>query len=164
MKAAERRQRDTEIFMYRRRGLSLATLAHTYGLTERQCRRIIDKERERQAASFDRVAEERLDQIYDAYEAAAEELALAADQATSSSGKVLAIAARARIIREQACLLAEAGLLPSYRPRYIEDTASLSVSLADILKRDGVPKETIFRCVDAIADWTNHRLRAAPPK
>ena len=151
-------------FMYRRRGLSLDTLARTYGLTDRQCRRIIDKERERQGASFDRVAEVRLEQIYEAYEAAAEELALAADQATSPSGKVLAIAARARIVRDQACLLAEAGLLPSYRPRYLEDSASLALSIADILERDGVPKQTILKCGDAIADWTDHRLQAEPPK
>jgi Mor family transcriptional regulator len=45
MNAAGRRQRDAQIFMYRRRGLSLATLARAYGLTDRQCRRIIDKER-----------------------------------------------------------------------------------------------------------------------
>jgi hypothetical protein len=110
------------------------------------------------------VAEERIEQIYDAYQAAAEELALVADWATSASGKVLAISARARIIREQVRLLADAGLLPSYKPRYIEDSTPLALSIADILHRDGVPKETIFKCGDAIADWTDHRLQAEPPK
>ena len=63
MKAAARRKRDAQIFMYRRRGMSLGVLAHSYSLTERQCRRIIDKERERQAASFDPEAETRFEHL-----------------------------------------------------------------------------------------------------
>jgi hypothetical protein len=107
---------------------------------------------------------QRIDQIYDAYQAAAEELALVADWATSASGKVLAISARARIIREQARLLADAGLLPSYKPRCLEDSTPLALSIADILHSDGVPNQTILKCGDAISDWTDHRLQTAPPK
>jgi hypothetical protein len=139
MNAKERRERDVDLYRARLRGFSLPTLSRSFELTERQCRRIIAAERERQAGMFDSTAEERLEDMLECLDAAVEDLALEADIATSSSAKVKAISARVWTLREKQRLLDEAGLLPRYAPRPLEKGVNFSLAIADILERNDVP-------------------------
>jgi hypothetical protein len=164
MTAKERRERDIDLFRNRLRGFSLATLSRTFEVTERQCRRIIAAERKRQAGMFDSTAEGRFEDVMDSYNAAVEELALEADIATSSSAKVKAISARVWVIKEQQRMLDEAGLLPRWTPRPVEQGVNFSKAIAKILMRNDVPPEVIYECVDVVASWTDDRLLRPRPQ
>jgi hypothetical protein len=155
MNANERRERDTQIFRHRLRGFSYASLSAAFGLTDRQCRRIVDTERERQAGMFDPTAQERLEDFMDSLDAAAEELALEADAARSSSAKTKAISARVTVLKLQWRLLNEAGLLPRYTPRPLEQGVGFALALTKILQRNNVPPEVIYECMEVVRAWTD---------
>ena len=95
MNAKDRRERDVDLYRNKLRGFSLATLARTFDLGERHCRRIIAAERKRQAGMFDAPAEERLEDALESFDAAIEDLALAADIATPTSAKVIPLRSKA---------------------------------------------------------------------
>jgi hypothetical protein len=152
MNAKERRERDTDIYRGRLRGFSLAMLSRTYGLTQRQCRRIIAAERKCQAGMFDHAAEGRLEVALDSLDAAVEDLALAADTATSSGAKVKAISARVWVLKQKQRMLDEAGLLPRHTPRHLEQGVGLALAITDILKRNGVEPAVIYECAGVVAE------------
>jgi hypothetical protein len=158
MNYKERRERNTELFQARRRGLSLAVLARTYDLSERQCRRIIDHERERHARAFDQAAEDRLEDHVDSLEAMMEDVALIAQNATCSTQRVKALEAKRRLLREQWRVLDDAGLLPRYSPRPMQTGDDLAVEIVEILKRGGVPNALILECTDKVSAWTEDRV------
>ena len=163
MNAKERRVRDTDIYRAKLRGLSLATLSRAYDLTERQCRRIIAAESKRQAGMFDQTAEERFEDALDALDAAMEDLALVSATATSSSAQVKAISARVGVIKQKQRMLDEAGLLPRWWPRPLEQGAQFALAIADILRRHGVPHAVLDECIDVVEAWTDDMPVGGPP-
>jgi len=112
---------------------------------------------------FDRTAQERFEDTLDFLDAAVEDLVLEADIAPSSGAKVKAISARVAVFKERQQMLDEAGLLPRWAPRPIEQGVNFATAIADILKRNDVPHAVIYECVDVVAAWTDDRhLRPRP--
>jgi hypothetical protein len=164
MRAKERRERDIDLYRARLRGFSIVVLSNAFELTERQCRRIIAAERKRQAGMFDHTAQERFEDMLVSLDIAIEDLALEADTATSSSAKVKAITARVGVLREQRRMLDEAGLLPRWAPRPLEQGVNFATAIADILKRNDVPPAVIYECVDVVTAWTDDELLRLRPQ
>jgi hypothetical protein len=156
--AKQRRERNTDLYRYRLRGFSLRTLASTYAMSERQCRRIIEAERARQSGMFDQTAQEYLEEHFDSLDAAAEDFALEAAHASSTTAKVNAIKAKVWVLKAKWRAQNEAGLLPRYKPRTIESGASLAVAIAEVLNKHDVSKAVIGECTDVITAWTEDRL------
>jgi hypothetical protein len=112
MNAREKIVRDNQIVASRMRGLSWATVAATYGLSERQCQTILEDYRASHPRLRERDPIEILDDMLDRYESAQEELALVSATTKHDATRVGAIRTRLDVLAAQANLLMLVGVLP----------------------------------------------------
>jgi hypothetical protein len=112
MNAREKIVRDNQIVASRMRGLSWATIAATYGLSERQCQTILEDYRASHPRLRERDPIEILDDMLDRYESAQEELALVSATTKHDATRVGAIRTRLDVLAAQANLLMLVGVLP----------------------------------------------------
>jgi hypothetical protein len=112
LNAREKIIRDNQIVASRMRGLSWATIAATYGLSERQCQTILEDYRASHPRLRERDPIEILDDMLDRYESAQEELALVSATTKHDATRVGAIRTRLDVLAAQANLLMLVGVLP----------------------------------------------------
>jgi hypothetical protein len=112
MNAREKIARDNEIVAARMRGLSWATIAENYGLSERQCQAILADYRASHSRLRERDPIEIVDEMLDRYEAAQEELALVSATTEHDATRVGAIRTRLHALEAAAKLLMLVGVLP----------------------------------------------------
>ena len=94
MNAWEKTNRDNQIVAARMRGLSWATIAATFDLSERQCQNIVADYRVSQPRLRERDPIEILDDLLDQYQGAQEELALVSATTKHDATRVGAIRTR----------------------------------------------------------------------
>jgi hypothetical protein len=112
MNSRQKIDRDNQIVCARMRGLSWATIAATYELSERQCQTILADYRASHPRLRERDPIEILDDMLDRYESAQEELALVSATTKHDATRVGAIRTRLDVLAAQANLLMLVGVLP----------------------------------------------------
>lgn len=93
MKAAQRAERNARIYFARLRGMRYARIAAIFNLSERQCRKIVARQRDNMP-TFEQDADEHLQDQWDLLQGAIEELAEIATTARSPYPTVKAINAK----------------------------------------------------------------------
>jgi hypothetical protein len=112
MNSREKTSRDNQIVAAHMRGLSWATIAATYELSERGCQTILADYRASHPRLRERDPIELLDDMLDRYEAAQEELALVSATTKHDATRVGAIRTRLDALAAQTNLLMLVGVLP----------------------------------------------------
>jgi hypothetical protein len=143
MNAREKTARDNDIVAARMRGLSWATIAGTYGLSERQCQTILADYRASHPRLRERDPIELLDEMLDQYQGAQEELAEIAATTTHDATRVGAIRTRLAALEAQANLLTLVGVLPRDLGvlRHDIDVHAMADEMVAVLNEFGVPIE-----------------------
>lgn len=112
MNAREKTARDNQIVAARMRGLSWATIAANYELSERQCQTILADYRASHPRLRERNPIEIVDDMLDIYQGAQEELAEISATTTHAATRVGAIRTRLDAQAAQINLLMLVGVLP----------------------------------------------------
>jgi hypothetical protein len=126
--AQERVRRNAEVFNARARGLSWPTVAARYGLSERQCRRIVAECRAASGSLEDLDANEIVRDTLESYDARIEDLALLAEETEHAGAKLGAVKARLHAIRSKWELMRAIGVLPADLGRLSRSTPSRSLA------------------------------------
>ena len=157
MNAREKTNRDNEIVAARMRGLSWATIAGSFGLTERQCQNILADYRASHPRLRERDPIEIVEDMIDRYEAAQEELALVSATTKHDATRVGAIRTRLAALAEQANLLMLVGVLPRDLGvlRAEIDAQAMAQQAMDVLDRFGVPMEGRRALIAALSPRKN---------
>ena len=152
MNAREKTARDNEIVAARMRGLSWVTVAGSFGLTERQCQRILADYRASHPRLRERDPVEILDDMLDAYAAAQEDLAMVAATMKHDATKVGAIRTRLDALAAQAHLLMLVGVLPRDLGvlRHDIDVHAMAREMVAVLTKFEVPVEARRALLDAL--------------
>lgn len=155
LNSAEMAQRNAQIVEGRRRGLSNAQLAATYQITERQVERIFQQWRKSRPKLQDINEAGYIEEVLDAYRAAAEELALvAATTGDNHAARVAAIRERVRCLRYAQDLLQMTGIvrhdLGTLRVEVDLQVIAARVSEVFATYRGQIPPELEDRLLEAI--------------
>src|SRR3954453_326592 len=148
----ERARRNGEFFSARARGLTWPTVAAQFGLSERQCRRIVHEQRECRPAVTELDLYELVQDTIEAYDAGIEELALLARETEHHGAKLGAIKARLDAIRSKWEVLRAIGVLPADLGRLSAeiDVQQVAPTIVEVFDRRGVPPEVQREIVDVI--------------
>jgi hypothetical protein len=143
MNAREKTNRDNQIAAARMRGLSWATIAGTFGLTERQCQNILADYRASHPRLRERDPLELLDELLEHYQGAQEELAEISATTTHDATRVGAIRTRLDALAAQTNLLMLVGVLPRNlgQLRHDLDVQELARQTLAVFDRHGVSIE-----------------------
>ena len=157
MNSREKTARDNDIVAARMRGLSWATIAETYGLSDRQCQQILADYRASHPRLRERDPIEILDEMLDRYEAAQEELAIVAATTAHDATRVGAIRTRLAALEAQANLLMAVGVLPRDLGvlRHDIDVHAMAGEAVAVLTRFEVPIEAQRALLDALSTRRN---------
>ena len=157
MNAREKTNRDNEIVAARMRGLSWATIAGTYGLSERQCQQILEDYRASHPRLRERDPVEILDDMLDRYEAAQEELAFVSATTTHDATRVGAIRTRLDALAAQTSLLMAVGVFPRDLGvlRHDIDAQAMGREMVAVLNEFEVPIEARRALLDALRTRKN---------
>ena len=143
MNAREKTNRGNQIVAARMRGLSWATIAGTYELSERQCQQILEDYRASHPRLRQRDPLELLDELLDGYQGAQEELAEISATSKHDATRVGAIRTRLDALAAQTNLLMLVGVLPRDlgQLRHDLDVRELARKTIAVFDRHGVPIE-----------------------
>ena len=150
-------RRDNAIVAERRRGMSWATIAATYQLSERQCQTILEDYRASQPRLRERDPIELVDDMLDRYEAAQEELALVSATTKHDATRVGAIRTRLDALNAQANLLMMVGVLPRDLGvlRHDIDARAIARELVAVLARFDIPGDAQRALLDTLTTRRN---------
>ena len=153
MNSREKTNRDNEMVAARVRGLSWATIAGTYELSERQCQQILADYRASHPRLRERDPVEIVDDMLDRYEGAQEELALVSATTKHDATRVGAIRTRLDALAAQANLLMLVGVLPRDLGvlRHDIDVHAMAGEAVAVLTRFEVPIEAQRALLDALS-------------
>jgi hypothetical protein len=157
MNAREKTSRDNDIVAARMRGLSWATIAENYGLSERQCQTILEDYRASHPRLRERDPIEIVDDMLERYEAAQEELALVSATTKHDATRVGAIRTRLAALEAQANLLTLVGVLPRDLGvlRQDIDLHAMGDELVSVLNKFEVPIEVRRALLEALRTRKN---------
>jgi hypothetical protein len=157
MNSRQKTIRDNQIVGARMRGLSWATIAATYELSERQCQAILADYRASQPRLRERDPVEIVDDMLDRYEAAQEELALVSATTKHDATRVGAIRTRLDALAAQANILMMVGVLPRDLGvlRNEIDARAIARDIATVMSRFNVSEDAQRAMVDALRGGRN---------
>ena len=163
VKCAKRERRNAQIYFAYVRGFPMREIAPAFELTERQCRRIVEAYRQSQPPLVGEEALAHIDDLFEQYRAAREELALVAAVTTSDAARIQAISGRIRVWKDEIRLRQLLGLLP--RARVVPSAVGaldLWQQLAQVLREHGAPVELYDGCLAVVEGWTTAQGRNDP--
>jgi hypothetical protein len=143
LSSVARFDRNAKVVRDRARGFGWTTIAERHDLSERQCRRIWGEWQADRSDVYEQDPLALFQELFDAYDAGIEDLALVLEEASQDSAKVGAIKARLDLVSNKAELLQAVGLLPSNLGRLNEERElrALADTVWDVMDRHGVSEE-----------------------
>jgi hypothetical protein len=150
--SAERSERDAEVFAARARGLTWPALASEFGLSERQCQRVVASY-QASRAELDRIGEPAsvVQDSLDSIDAAIEELAELADDTRHDGTRLGAIRARLKAVDRKVDLLHRVGVLDNDTVGGKRDVERVAVVIADVLEAHRVPEDVQLAIAEALS-------------
>jgi hypothetical protein len=161
VKGADRARRDADIYLAQRQGQSYALLARRFGLSARQCRRIVEAYRKREPSPFDGAPIEHLERMLEMTDADISDLAEIALTAPNPAAQIGAIRAKRGCVKAQVNLLQRIGFLPTPGRLSHAGVALLERELRQALRRHDAPLELLPDMANVVRRWA--REQGLPP-
>ena len=165
MTGHERAVRNADVVRARARGLGWEEIAGRFGLSERQCRRILDDYRASESRLHEIDPIETVEGALDQYDAAIEELALLAERTAHDAVRLGAIKTRLDVLRGKLDLMAAVGVLPrDLGQLHVEiDVRNVVRAIVNVFDEHGVPREAQEAVARVLRRPENCRSRSLVP-
>jgi hypothetical protein len=151
--------RNAQIATLHARGYSNATLAQTFGLTERHIRRILKNRPGQAAAFFEGTATEKLFDLLEMHDSVVEDAALQAIAADSEGEKIRALDVKLKALDRKKDLLEEYGLMPRFEPPCLDHAGDLGAGVIALMRKHGISTAEIEEELHEVLEaWRTGRL------
>lgn len=158
--AAEKVQRDRQIVAAKARALSDATVAETFGVSERHVQNVMAEYRESQPSLRTIDPIETVEQVLFELRGTIEELALISSSTKQDAVRVGAISKKLDATKQMTALMQATGVLPNDLGtlKVDMDVRAFAATVLRVFTEEGVPQETVAKVMDEIASFTGRQL------
>jgi hypothetical protein len=157
MTERERARRNSEIYWAHVRGLPHAAIARTFGISDRQVRRIVEDHLRGRPRPSREDAGERIQEIRDTWAAMVRQLSEIAEAARTPRQKIAALSAKRRLLNDQVKFEQRLGLLPTAHHFSAADAEVLVLGTKAVLREHNAPPE-LYKALSAfLKDYSYRR-------